>query len=533
MAYIQKLSNEILSAILDNIESESQRCVSVDRREYLSVESFRLPSPPLPSQAQDVANFRLTCQRFAELGIPYQYARVTLRFSSRGFRRLDNICSNDRLIKHTRKFSYLVPLFYGNSKSFGLLNEAQANEYTIGRVQVSEFLRSTRPADSYNSLHAASLGAKEKDQTTILRSGEDVRILRKAMAAFTALQHVQILRLTDEADQRLLKLLERDELDAAPSGQPVVELRSSPECYHATKTIAEDLMFAQSSFNKFSGPMMSPQSMLAIQRNIPQTLSSFASGLTCLELHFEDGADVNTRIQELSSLFRAVLSAAKNLQAVHIGFPSRTPLDLNLEDIFHDIKWDKLRAFGIQACRLEAREIIWLARRHSKTLRGLRLRDVLLKEDSMWKDVLQVLRTEMEQLDWVSLRRIDYSNHFDDSWVGSMEVPDDTAFGSSDSDEEEDFLGHLSDPDLDSDLDTDSDNGSEDSSNADTDHGPDANELALSPDTPASLPFCTCPGGSHALNADDLGDNGHSVTYPQRKMWEKWVIGDYCPEHSG
>ena len=399
---------------------------------------------------------------------------------------------------------------------------------TKGRLQVGEFIRSTRPADSFDPLHAASLRAREKDQAKILRSGEDIRILKKAMTAFTNLQHVQILRLTDEADQRLLKLLERNDIEAAPSGQPVVDLRWSSACYHATKTVAEALISTQSSFNKFSGPMMSPQSMLAVQRNIPQTLSSFASGLTCLELHFEDSADLNIRVQELSGLFRVVFTAAKNLQAVHIGFPSRTPLNLKLEDIFHDIKWDKLRALGIQACRLEAREIIRLARRHSKTLRGLRLRDVLLKKDSMWKDVLQVLRTEMDQLDWVSLRRIDYSNHFDDTWEGSMEVPDDIAFGSSDSDEEDDFPTPLSDADFDADSEEDSD----ENSNADTDHGPDANELTLSPNTPASLPFCTCSNGSHALSADELGDNGHFVTYPQRKMWEKWAIGGYCPEHS-
>ena len=128
MANIQKLSNEILSAILDNIESESQRCVSVDRREYLSVESFRRPSPPLQSQAQDVANYRLTCRRFAGLGIPYQFTRVTLRFSTWGFRRLDEICSNGHLIQHTRKFSYLVPLFYGDSKSFERPYAAEADE---------------------------------------------------------------------------------------------------------------------------------------------------------------------------------------------------------------------------------------------------------------------------------------------------------------------------------------------------------------------------------------------------------------------
>ena len=398
---------------------------------------------------------------------------------------------------------------------------------TKGRLQVGEFICSARPADSFDPLHAASLRAREEDQMKILRSGEDIRVLRKAMTAFTTLQHVQILCLTDEADQCLLQLLERDDSDTPPSEQPAVDLRWSPACYHATKTIAEALMSTQSSFHKFSGPMMSPQSMLAIQRNIPQTLSSFASGLTCLELQFEDGANLNTRIRELSGLFRAVFSAAKNLQAVHIGFPSRAPLDLKLEDIFHGIKWDKLRAFGIQACRLEAREIICLVRRHGKTLRGLRLRDVLLKEDSMWKEVLHVLRSDMDQLDWVSLRRIDYSNHFDDIWEGSMEVPDDIALGSSDSDEEDDFPAHLSDADFDADSDVESER-----SDADTDHGPEANELALSPDTPASLPFCTCWNGSHALSADDLGDNGHFVTYPQRKMWEKWAIGGYCPEHS-
>lgn len=132
MANIQKLSNEILNAILDNIESESQKCVSVDRREYLSVESFRLPSPPLPSQAQDVANFRLTCQRFAAIGIPYQFTRVTLRFSSRGFRRLDEICSNDHLVQHTRKFSYLVPLFYGDSELLEPPKAERADKLKVG-----------------------------------------------------------------------------------------------------------------------------------------------------------------------------------------------------------------------------------------------------------------------------------------------------------------------------------------------------------------------------------------------------------------
>ncbi len=116
---VHKLSNEIWKDILDHIESDPQVSVAIDRRNHLSVESFRIPSPPLPSQAHDIGSFRRTCRRFSELGASYQFARVSLRFSLSGFRRLDEISSTGRLAKHTKKFSYLVPPFYGNSKPAG------------------------------------------------------------------------------------------------------------------------------------------------------------------------------------------------------------------------------------------------------------------------------------------------------------------------------------------------------------------------------------------------------------------------------
>lgn len=343
------------------------------------------------------------------------------------------------------------------------------------------------------------------------------------MAAFTSLQHVQILRLQDEADRHLLDFLQESE----ESGS-LIDLKWTSACVHAIKTVGEALADAKSSFSRFSGPMMNPQSLLLIGDSIPQTVSFLASRLTCLELHFDDAVDLDRKMLDLSDVFRVVFSAAKNLQALHIGFPSRAPLSLRLEDIFQNVKWERLRAFGIQAWRLEAHEIISLARRHSKTLRGLRLRDVLLKEGSMWKDVLSALRAEMGLLDWVSLRRVDYSKHFDELWADSMEVSDDPPAGSSDSDGEDDFATHCSVQG------TDVESNEEDSdehSNADTDHGPDADELALSPDTPASLPFCTCSRSSYPAAADDLGDNGVFVNYQQRKMWERWVVGR-CPEHS-
>lgn len=345
------------------------------------------------------------------------------------------------------------------------------------------------------------------------------------MQAFVSLQHVQILRLQDEADRMLLEALQESDLHQAS----LVDFKWAPACTHAASTIADALLYARSPFSRFSGPMMNSQSALAIKDRIPQTVPMLASRLTCLELHFDDTEALEERMRATSRLFKTVFAAAQNLQAVHVGFPSRAPLDLGLEEIFHSVHWEKLRAFGIQAWRLAADEIIRLARRHRTTLRGLRLRDVQLREGSMWKDVLTMLRSEMEQLDWVSLRRIDYSRHFDELWADSMEVGD-ASHGSSGSDDEDDILPHFSMHGGDEDVEDDYDSEYEHSI-ADTDHGPDANEIALSPNTTASLPFCTCSRSSDPTSADDLGDNGLFVMYQQRKMWEKWVIGR-CPEHS-
>ena len=368
-------------------------------------------------------------------------------------------------------------------------------------------------------MDAAFFEKKAQAQKTIVDSGQDIQVLRKAMNAFRNLQHVQILRLQDEADRCLTEYIREDPAEQLTR---LVDLDWSLACTHASKTVGEALAYTRSPFSRFSGPMMNAQSALAFIERVPKELYVLAERLTCLELHFEDSTGLQEKMVELSPLFKDVFRAARNMQALHIGFPSRRPLRIQLETLFHDIRWEKLRAFGVQAWRLDADEIINLARRHRKTLRGLRLRDVLLLEGSMWRDVLQMLREEMDVLEWVSLRRIDYSDHFDEIWAGSMEVPDYPPSG-SDSDDEESFHAHV-------DNEPDWDDISEEQSNADTDHGPEADEIALSPDTPASVPFCTCSRSSYPTTADDLGDNGRYVVYQQRKLWEKWVIGR-CPEH--
>ena len=377
------------------------------------------------------------------------------------------------------------------------------------------------------SLDAAYFERKAEVQRNLIRSGEDLRILKKAMLAFRSLQHVQLLRLQDETDRCLLDYLQEDN-----SATELVDIRWTPACVHAVRTMSEALAYSHSPFSRFSGPMMNSESIIVIKDDLAPTLITLCERLTCLELHFDDGPDMNVKMRHLSGFFKKIFVSARNMQAIHIGFPSRQPLEVRLEELFHHVHWEKLRAFGVQAWRLDAQEIIDLARRHRKTLRGLRLRDVQLKNGSMWKDVLAMLRAEMEQLDWVSLRRIDYANHFDEVWAHSMEVPDYPPGGASDSDDEDDFDAHVVlESDDEASDEEDSYTDSEQHSNADTDYGPNANELALSPDTPASLPICTCSRNSFPASADELGDNGQCVIYQQRKLWEKWVVGR-CPEHS-
>jgi hypothetical protein len=113
---ILSLANEILDLILDQIEEDPSRGVNVTRRAYLSQESFR--SLPFPStkasstRVQDLSNWRITCRRFAEVGAIHQFARVTTRFSQEEFRKLEWLAGQEHLVRHVKKFSYMVPWFY-------------------------------------------------------------------------------------------------------------------------------------------------------------------------------------------------------------------------------------------------------------------------------------------------------------------------------------------------------------------------------------------------------------------------------------
>jgi hypothetical protein len=60
---ILDLADELLREILEHVTSEPEKLISLERRAYLSQESFNPPPEPDQLQAQNLANFRLTCTK--------------------------------------------------------------------------------------------------------------------------------------------------------------------------------------------------------------------------------------------------------------------------------------------------------------------------------------------------------------------------------------------------------------------------------------------------------------------------------------
>jgi len=113
---IHRLSNELLRLILDQIEPDPDKTVPIDRRQFLSVESFDRPLPSTRGSIKDVGRFRCACRRFSDIGAPLLFTRVAARFSTRGLGKLEQLAAWPHLSRHVKKFSYLVPYFYRNGR---------------------------------------------------------------------------------------------------------------------------------------------------------------------------------------------------------------------------------------------------------------------------------------------------------------------------------------------------------------------------------------------------------------------------------
>lgn len=107
------LPRELLRHVLDELEPNPDEPVPVDRRRFLSQESLDRPSPPPRSCIEDIANFRLACKQFADVGAPLLFTRVVTRLSKRDLKRLETLASW-QVARHVKRFSYLVPYFFKN-----------------------------------------------------------------------------------------------------------------------------------------------------------------------------------------------------------------------------------------------------------------------------------------------------------------------------------------------------------------------------------------------------------------------------------
>jgi len=361
----QRLPDELIALIFEYLAPDPQ-IVSEDSRRFLSVESFGPPPEVLPSAVQHIGSLRLASKRFAHIGAPLLFGRVQARLSKPGLQRLQTL-STWRVASHVKKFSYMVPYFYGNNDATSedtqsLLLELEAQ---FGHLNGSGFEEMK-----------IKFQRKISEQFKITSTGYDAEVLKLAIASFTSLQHVQLMRIHDNEDNRLISYLrQRDPARAIA----IIRQKWTEACIHGSRTIGAALVEGNVSCEKFSSPQLSPQSARFLLQNTPNSFTTLAGRLTCLTLHFDDGEDLDVKMRELSGLFESVFAAATEMKAVHVGFPSHRPLSLPLEDVFHNVTWNKLVAFGIQGWKLTEDEVINLALRHRERLKGLRLRDIVLR----------------------------------------------------------------------------------------------------------------------------------------------------------
>jgi hypothetical protein len=458
-----------------------------------------------------------------------------------------------------------------------------------GRKSNAEFVTAFRDSnDIPDPLHFIT---RYQDQHALIESGYDVEVLRLAMKAFTSLQQVQILSIMDHHEMYLVDHIKESSFDGP---WEYMDLRWDPACAHAVKTLGGALIDSKSHFSVFSGPMMSPQTALLLKQPQGRSLiSTLASRLTCLELHFTEVehrgmqriASLDEKMRELSPIFKALFKAATDMRSIHLGFRQRLPLTLRLEEVFHGIVWPNLRIFGVQYWKLSSTEIINVCRRHRSTLRGLRLRNVLLTEGSSWRDVLQMLKKEMHSLDWISLRDIGYdtvnSFHSDLPPIGALDIqgqgpvpamvvplaiPNPQPPAGEDHTDSDDEAGEViedwwpsphssDDEDDDDEEDDDYDDEDDDAASHTAElHHP----LESESDTPShwqmgagssntganalqsgkAYGWCNC--GVFPLNTPDMAEDeklpwadevGKKVPRWKRKIWECWVVSK-CPVHA-
>lgn len=421
--------------------------------------------------------------------------------------------------------------------------------------------------------------AQAKEQVSIVESKIDRETLNGAFASFTSLQHVALLSLQNQIDARFIDFMQNNVFDAA------LQPSRTAAYLHGVKTLGSALLSSQSPASRLSFPMIDAQTAISL-RSIPSArVQSISSRLECILARFVDPVEFEASFEQLSGVIESILTCATNLVTLHIGFPRGRPASIPLADVFQNENLTRLRVISLESWRLDAVEIIDLVRRHRSMLGGLRLRGVLLKPGSRWRDVLIFLRQEAK-LTWLSLSDADYAASFDgrvptgfditdrDSTYSNVEDDFDVADMDYDQSSGSDASAEASDQedhnevttDVDSALDipyieptdaeqeSDLENGVPDSSDlpntdelwesisqrsehiapsidneADTNGhiSGDENDFPDPPPhvaTPIPKSLCTCPTLLELGDEEGAEGTATRVTAKQRAVWEEWVL---------
>ncbi|KAJ5580593.1 hypothetical protein N7450_006894 [Penicillium hetheringtonii] len=433
-------------------------------------------------EASDLDRFRLVCKRFMRIGTPRKFAHFNLRFSEDGFRRLDELLEM-QLACYVKSMTYLVRPFY------------QGN----GWAPILRNLGTEHPALA--QLHRDRL----RGQLILVSKGIDLSQLHRAIASFYALQEVKLLRLQDEADERLLDFIRDHSLmNVNGNRENVTRFDWESACSRAVTNLGISLLDSKCSSIRFKGPQISPEATLQLLQAPSSTFAAMGPRLTSLEITFHSHADISSTMSDLSDVFRKFFIEAKSLASIHIGFPSKFPLSVPLDSVFHAARWKDLRSLSIASWRLNAEDLISLLRRHRHKLQDLHLTSIYLRPGGKWTSVLQVLDTEMDHLDRLYLREIDYAAYFDAAFTSAgVEIYDPIPIA-------------LPSPS---------------SSTVSVAAGPSP---PSSPDLFSNMLVQTHYNQNsfyhglfekvRGLSVDELGDDGIHVRRDQEQLWEAWVL---------
>ncbi|OBT63105.1 hypothetical protein VE03_07448 [Pseudogymnoascus sp. 23342-1-I1] len=554
---ILDLPDEVLLVILRAVDTDPGP-INIDHRAWMSVVSFKFESQ-LPREPEVVGNFRFTCRRFSEVGLQHQFKTLATRFNEAGLNRLRNIARYPHLATAVKKFTYLVPKLFFNDQAH------------IERISETIIAIGKRVPDQ--------LIAQAKEQVSIVESRIDRETLNSAFAAFTSLQHIALLSLQNQVDAKFIDFMQDNVFDAA------LQPSTTAAYLHGVKTLGSALLSSQSPASRLSFPMIDAQTAISL-RSIPiERVQSISSRLECILARFVDPVEFEASFGQLSGVIESILTCATNLVTLHIGFPRGRPASIPLAEVFQNENLTRLRVISLESWRLHAAEIIGLVRRHRNMLRGLRLRGVLLKPGSRWRDVLIFLRQEAK-LTWLSLSHADYAAYFDgraptgfdvtdrDSTYSNVEDDFDVADisydetsssdASAEASEQEDHNEVTTDAEsaldvpyidpADIEQESDLENGVPDSSDlpstddlwesisqrsehsaisianeADTSGhiSDDENDFPDPPPhvaTPIPKSLCTCPTLLELGDEEDAEGTTSGVTTEQRAVWEEWVL---------